>query len=342
MLVYYGLILIIGLLYLLIERLNINDKRKKFMFISFVMTVILQGLRSSEVGIDLKQYIYAFNVSKNVSWTTPILNFEIGFRILLHLLSVLCGSEQIFIFVTSTICQAPIFYFIYKKSTSPFESLLIYLTFGMFTFSFSGMRQTLAMGLFLIAVILADEQKWREFLLLVALASTIHTSALFGLIAYPLSKIRIKRSGELLLLGLFGIEMLFGQQITELAVTLYGRTFQTSQTGAYGLFIFYVIVWILCVLFLEKEQPWILFGNFCMMSALCQGLGAFHPSIARIGYYFSIFMCVLIPHIIDRSTNNYLLKVLLHVGLCVFCIAFFQKNTGNGYLNVCPYIPFWR
>lgn len=306
------------------------------------MTVILQGLRSSEVGIDLKQYIYAFDISKNASWTTPILAFEIGFRILLHLLSMLCSSERMFIFVTAVICQAPIFYFIYKKSTSPFESILIYYTFGMFTFSFSGIRQTLAMGLFLIAVIFANEQKWRKFLLLVVLASTIHNSALIGLIAYPLSKIRIKRNGELLLLGLFEAEMLFGQQIAGVAAKLYGRTFQSSQTGAYSLFIFYVIVWILCVLFLEKEQPWMLFGNFCMMAALCQGLGAFHPSIARTGYYFSIFMCILIPHIIDRATNSYRLKVLLHIGLCVFCIAFFQKNTGNGYLEVCPYIPFWR
>lgn len=341
MIAYYGLILTVGLLYLLIGRLNINDKRKMFMLISFIMTVILQGLRSSEVGIDLKQYIYAFNVSKNVSWTTPILAFEIGFRILLHLLSMLCSSEQMFIFVTSALCQAPIFYFIYKKSTSLFESLLIYYTFGIFTFSFSGIRQILAMGLFLIAVILADEQKWRDFFLLVVLASTIHTSALIGLFAYPLSKIRIKRNGKLLLLSLFGAEMLFGQQIAGAAAKLYGRTFQSSQTGAYSLFIFYIIIWILCTLFLEEEQPWTLFSNFCMMAALCQGLGAFHPSIARIGYYFSIFMCVLIPHIIDRATNSYRLKALLHVALFVFCMFFFQKNTGNGYLDVCPYIPFW-
>jgi len=338
---YYGLILIIGLLYLLIGRLNINDKRKKFIIISFIITAILQGLRSSEVGSDLKVYVYAFNISKNASWTTPLIGFEIGFRILLHLLSLLCSSEQMFIFCISAFCQAPIFYFIYRKSTSPFYSLLIYLTFGIFTFSFSGIRQTLAIGLFLIAVILADEQKWCEFFLLVVLASTIHKSALIGLVAYPLSKIRIKRNGKLLLLGLFGAEMLFGGQIVEFAAKLYGYNFQPSQTGAYSLFIFYVIIWILCALFLEEEQPWILFGNLCMMAALCQGLGLFHLSITRIGYYFSICMCVLIPHIIDRATNSYRLKALLHIGLFVFCMFFFQKNTGNGYLDVCPYIPFW-
>ena len=136
--------------------------------------------------------------------------------------------------------------------------------------------------------------------------------------------------------------MLFGQQIAEVAAKLYGQTLQLAQTGAYSLFIFYVVVWILCVLFLEEEQPWILFGNLCMMAALGQGLGVFHQSITRLGYYFSIFMCVLIPHIVEKSTKSYRLKVVLHIGLFVFFMFFFQKNTGNGYLKVCPYIPFWN
>lgn len=339
---YYGLIALVGGLELAFRKIDVKDKRKCKLVIMYAATVLLQGLRAPTVGNDLKNYIYALSLSREGAWTTPLMGFEIGFRMLLHLLSVLGISEQVFIFLTAFICQAPIFYFIYKESTCFWESLLIYYTFGMFTFSFSGIRQFLAMGIFLIAIVWLNEGKKRRFVLATILASTIHTSAIVGLIALPLSKTRIRQKGKLLLLGVFVIEMLFGRQLVSLAARLYGRSYSAVPTGAYSLFIMYVAIWTASVIFIDSEHPWSMYSNLILLGAMIQGLGAYHASIGRVGYYFSVTLCVLIPHIIEKCSHNWSLKALMHVMLIVFCLLFFYKNTGGGYLSVCPYVPFWK
>lgn len=67
MAVYFWLILIIGL-YGFIFQANKNQRRKKnFVIVSFALIILLAGLRSSNIGIDLQAH-YARNFIKIASY----------------------------------------------------------------------------------------------------------------------------------------------------------------------------------------------------------------------------------------------------------------------------------
>lgn len=338
MAIYYGLIIFVLCINWVINHLKVENKKRKIIILSFLATVLIQGLRAPIVGIDLKQYIMAYKWSNNISWTTPVLGFEIGFRIFIHLLATFNLSERLFIFVISFLCQIPIFYFVYKKSDTPIESLLIYYTFGLFTFTFSGIRQTMAIGIVLMSILTLEKDKNKTSLVLIVIASMIHKSAIICIIMLFMKKNRIKRRGRFLMLGIFALEMIFGKQIVLLASKIYGGSYEIAPTGAYSLFMLYIIVWLCAAIFLEDESHWPMYTNFMLIAAFIQGLGAFQPSIGRIGYYFSFFECLLIPQIIRQATNSTKTKILLRFALIVFCFLFFYINTGNGYLDVSPYI----
>lgn len=78
MVVYFWLILIIGL-YGFILQANKNQRRKKcFVIVSFALIILLAGLRSSNIGIDLKAHyarnfikIASYDWSQLASFTTP-------------------------------------------------------------------------------------------------------------------------------------------------------------------------------------------------------------------------------------------------------------------------------
>ena len=59
---------------------------------------------------------------------------------------------------------------------------------------------------------------------------------------------------------------------------------------------------------------------------------------ALIWFISSLF----IPELIVKTTRSRELKLMLYVGCVAFCLLYFYKNTGWGYLGVSPYVPFWK
>ena len=111
MIPYYGLILWTGTLYGGIKHVRLKDKKKTFVCLAFLSTVLLQSLRAEYVGGDMVQYLRGYELSAQRGWLDPVFNFELIFRILIHTLAVFHVPRQGFIAIMSVLCQAPIFYF---------------------------------------------------------------------------------------------------------------------------------------------------------------------------------------------------------------------------------------
>lgn len=95
-------------------------------------------------------------------------------------------------------------------------------------------------------------------------------------------------------------------------------------------------------LLIRCDAPWNLYINCMYLAAAIQCLGLYHMNIGRVGYYFAFFECLLIPEMIEKTTRSRELKLMLYVGCVAFCLLYFYKNTGWGYLGVSPYVPFWK
>lgn len=106
MIPYYGLILWTGILYGGIKHVRLKDKKKTFVCLAFLSTVLLQSLRAEYVGGDMVQYLRGYTASARGGWLDPVFNFELIFRILIHTLAVFHVPRQGFIAIMSVLCQA--------------------------------------------------------------------------------------------------------------------------------------------------------------------------------------------------------------------------------------------
>lgn len=289
------------------------------------------------------QYLKGYTISAKRGWIEPVFNFELGFRLLIHLLGVMHVSRQGFIAIMSVLCQVPVFYFIYKRAKRPELSILIYFTFGLFTFSFSGIRQMIAMGISLFAVLALEENKKGRFIAWIFLAILFHKSSVLYILIYPLSRIRIRKIGSyLIMFAAFAIEVLVAPGVVFLATKLTGRDFVFQWTGAYKCFLLYVMIWFFSAILIPQNGVWSSYTNYMYVAAAIQCLGMYHMSIGRLGYFFAFFECLLIPEIIEKATHINSLKKILYAGCVLFCLLYYNINTGYGYLGVSPYVTYWQ
>lgn len=343
MLPYYGLILFVGVMYLLTRLLPEDKTSKVLVFSVFVATTLLQCLRAETVGCDIVTYLRGYEISFQQGWFDQISNWEKGFLFFLHLLSVLNVSNRGFIVITSIMCQAPVFYFIYKRAKRPELSILIYFAFGLFLFSFSGIRQMIAIGISLLAVLAFEEGRTTKSFILFIIAVLFHRTSIINFLIIPLSRVKVEGHGShlLMLLALF-LEIRLAPILVSIAEILKGNSINIQWTGAIGAILLYALIWLLSVTFIPQEGKWISYSNYMYLGVAIQCLGLYHMHIARLGYFFTFFECLLIPEMIDDSTSSELIKTLIYLGCIMFCLFYFHYGTAGGYLNVSPYIPFWK
>lgn len=343
---YYGLIVCIGLLRLLTASVIRNAKRRDDVFVASacILTVLLQAFRKDTVGIDLGMYIPGYEYIGVLPWFSPMYNFEIGYRVFCKVLYTLGVSKQLFLGVVAVICQGSIFLFIRKYSKFPAISIVVYLTFGLFTFSFSGLRQMLAFAIALLAYDFVEKRNLIVFCGIIGIASLFHASVIVFLIIYPLYCWKFPSNTSFLMISVFLAEIFLGDKIVALLVSVYkGTDYKFESTGAYEAFIMYALVWFAAEWFMRYTPRYNAYRNYLLVGAFIQGLGMYHSSVARIGYYFMFFICLVLPQTISSiCKDDWKLRLCTSFVLIVCCFIFFNMNTGNGYLDVCPYVPFWQ
>ena len=166
--------------------------RKQYIVIMAVLHSLLSGLRHQYLTGDMQSYCYKYWRTLNEGWFSDEIfqggrNF--GFNWLLKFFSTLSDGEfQVFLIVSAIFIEAVVAYLIYKYSPLPWLSFLVWNCMGFYVFGFSAIKQSIAMGLIMIAFVGIMEERPKLFALFTLLASFVHAPALIFLPAYFLSK----------------------------------------------------------------------------------------------------------------------------------------------------------
>ncbi len=146
------------------------------------------GLRYEHLTGDLIKYHSLFNDSAWYGWFSSELFQEgknFGFTYLNKLVNLLSGGEyQVMLFLVALMIHVILGYVIYRYSTAPWMSYLIWNCMAFYIFGFSAVKQSLAMAFVLLAFTGITEKNLRKFLLWMAVAGSIHMPALAFLPAY--------------------------------------------------------------------------------------------------------------------------------------------------------------
>jgi hypothetical protein len=141
---------------------DLQEKRRSNISVYIYITIILclfVGLRGINVGSDTATYYYHFQNLKNESFISMIEKYktDVGFYLITMVLAKILKNYNVYLILTSLIYLIPVAVLIYKKSTNPLYSYFLFFCFGLFTFSMSTLRQTIAIGLCIIAYLLKDK-----------------------------------------------------------------------------------------------------------------------------------------------------------------------------------------
>jgi len=146
----------------------------------FFVFWLIAGLRY-ETGVDWPGYTIFFNNIPDINKLGKIEGydeFEIGYTLLNSFFRTFTTNVQwLFLFI-AFVTNLMLFKTIKKYSNHVFLSLLIYYSTIYFILDMSGIRQCIALNLFLISIKYIVDKKFYKYLLLIVLASLFHTTAL--------------------------------------------------------------------------------------------------------------------------------------------------------------------
>ncbi|MBQ2932175.1 MAG: EpsG family protein [Clostridia bacterium] len=366
MTVYYWFYSIVTSLAVLIyvRKKDVDKQRKKVCIVSFFMLFLLFALRHPYMGVDLGWgysvgYLKSFEKIGQISFLEIFrmknyLNYEKGYIIFNKIISLISKNQQFFIGSCAFVSLLPIAIYTYKRSMMPLLSLFVFMGLPVFLIFFSGLRQSIAIGITVASMFFVEKKKPIPFILTVILAATFHKSALIFLIAYPLYHTRFSNICKILLLSFVPVVFVFRDLLFNLLSKLFRENAQIGSTGAFLLFLVFVLIYVFLIIFndycdknnIDNERQNGL-TNLCYLACIVQIFGGIYDIAMRVGYYFMIYMIIAIPNTIENfrhirvKYNSYytivrIVIMVLFVGYGLYAIY------DDSWARTNPYIFFWQ
>lgn len=362
----YVVLLLAILLTLLVEHSNWTmlkpQKRSNSLLnIIFILIFLIFALRASSVGRDLPGYERMYEYTKFVPWNDfNYVYFENGYILLMKVCIAVGMSFQWFLAAVAAITLIPIYLLIRRYSTDKCLSCLVYVTYIIFEFDLTGLRQAIAMSIVLLAIMCLLEKKKRyifRFLLLVWIASQFHKSALICVIILPLCRIKDLNIFTAVIAAGTMLSLVLRNYLFQYIKVLFGKDTFSLNAGLYiGSNVFFMVV--LAAFFLlalrimrinfqagteeQKQrltQNELLYQLFLIgiMAAVFFGL----ETSARSFMYFAQVIFILLPNSTLSLTRKS--AALFKLVFSIFFIWFFYTNSlSNGGFDIVPYVFFWN
>lgn len=339
----------IGMLSL--STINMKDKVKKnkaITIVSAIAIVLIQGLRHYTVGVDIATYLYGLRLSERMNFWAgeKLYNWELGYSIYSKIFAKLNVTDTQYLFIVAITIILPIAYVLIKNSRMPALSILMYICLGFFLFTFSGVRQSIALAITFYSFRFIKDRKLLMFLLCLGLATLFHKSAMVFGVAYFLYPLKFKMKHLLFTFYFLIFVLIFKEQIFNCLYWLYKgdkAIIVIENTGAYNMFLFMILIYISTFFLWHIDSDNLTlnaYRNYLFIAIVIQSFASMSNTIMRIGYYYFIFVILLIPEIIMKY-KDYRVRFLMTSIVVLLSLLFFQFQVGSGYLNVSPYKFFW-
>lgn len=358
MIPYYLLLIIpLAISFLSYKRDNKIVNKNFPLVVFFLMLCVLLSLRSVKTGVDLRNYSFMFQNADGytIGSLFDLSINEAGFGLLQQSFRTISnGDFQLWLTFCALVSLLPIVFLYSKKATHPILTMALFVVVAPFSMFFSGLRQSLAIGIGVISFYFVDRKKFIYFLICVFIAFLIHRSAFVLLLLYPVYHLKIgKKLG--IVFGFLAVTcFVFNRQIFSVLISFISRFYPklegatVSSTGAFAMVILFAIFGVFSFLIpneekMDKETRG--FRNILLLVILIQCFAPIHTLAMRMNYYFLVFVPLLIPRIIDCSLsgNKRIANISKYVMTSFFIVYFFYNAyTGADILQIFPYVPFWE
>jgi len=311
---------------------------------AIVLPAIVAGARY-HVGTDWDNYNYNFTLIRSLTFDgilqhKLLSNSEIGFKIVVKILSFIGNNELIFfffalmtiVFVADTLLKE---YVEYDITISYFMFLFVY-----FSNSFNIMRQTLAVAIVFWGMRKIYNGKFIEYFIIIICATMIHFTAIVAIPIYFLWNKRksrtIKNKFFIPFFCVVGVMVLFWRQILGVVQKLgspfiakyliYLENNNARNRDFYVKVLFFLSIFLLYNVTKIKDEKMKLFLQMGSINLLIATTGFYITFFKRLGLYYEMPAIILVGAInkLFESKSRVLINVFLEFLIILYFILVFH------------------
>lgn len=348
--VVYILGTLITLILVFVASKSKNTKNEKLLaFISAVPLTIISGFRYN-VGADYYGYTNFFNIYKNNPNSAYISNFEIGFKLMTKIIQLFTIKPMWMFMSISIIISYFIFKAIYEESPTPVLSIFLYISMQFYFYSMNGMRQFIAMSIFLYSIRFIRSRKFFPFLILNLIGMSFHSSALVYLPLYFIYNFKLtpKLSIVLLALGTIFVNSIYKFLLMIVLNTKYSFYIDSQyDTGAHGVITMMIQIFVLIFALVfyrnikeNETEQFKKYNFYCILQLIATYFACIDgmlPLLNRIKISFALPSIILIPmslSIIKNVKVRFFFKFFIIVSFTIYILYTIGIQNAN---TVLPY-----
>lgn len=333
-----------------VKGVDIEKHKKRIITFFFVILLALLMLRAPTVGRDLENYRYIFESNVRTDWQEiGDLFSEPAWSVFNKLIGSLTSKYQWFLIASALVTVIPVWYTYRKEIEYPVLTISIFVTMSTFVLLFSGLRQSVAISLGIIAFEFTKKHKFIPYLLIVFLAFLFHRSAFMLLFMYPIYHARITRKWLWFVVPIMSLIFIFNKLVFKFLIVFIAEFYDgdTLETGAYTMLILFVIFSVFSFVIPDEKNldaDTIGMRNFLLLATLIQLFAPLNSLAMRMGYYYIIFIPILIPKIIKASSIKWkqVAELSKYIMVVFFIAYFFITAPKANLLDTFPYHFFWE
>ena len=324
-----------------------GKKKKNYIILMAALHAFVSGFRYKLLTGDLQKYAYTFLTVKDKDWfSEDVFSEGRNFLFMWFLKAVnqiTDGNFQIVLIIIAVFIELAVAIVVFKHSPSPWISYLIWNCFGFYSFGFTALKQSFAMGFILLAFSAIMEKKPVKFIIFVVIAGFIHFPAIIFLPAYIIASRKITYKNAIIYIVIAILIFALRNDIVELSSDFYYEDKNFVSSGRIsGRFLMLCLI-IIAGVFI-KGVDGIKFSTVLSIVAIgtiIQLFSSFDNVFTRLADYYLQMLIVFIPMIFtdfedekyDDSSVSYKLflskkqKKLLTICLVLLSVAFYYYTV---------------
>lgn len=295
----------------LVFAFNLNIEKSKLLCVQTV-TVILtcfSGFRSWRYG-DLWHYCYVFWETNLPEWH---LNTEnnvdtIGLQLLYRAFGQMGFGFEALLFFVAAFCAITLGIIVYRYSSSPFFSYLMYIALGNYLFTFSALKQSIASAFIMLAFVEIIEKKPVRFVVLVLLAFLFHKPAILFLAAYFIANKKIdKLYFAAIAAAAVGVIFFIDEIVTWLSELYYDTMeFEVNEDVGFKQVMMVAIIVFAFILRQPREYDRVYKCTFGIMltAAMLQTFAVYDNVFTRLADYYFQFFVIFVPLMLESGDEQ--------------------------------------
>ena len=319
-------------------------RRRRRIFCTLLIIVLLAGFAGLRTRCnDTGAYRHGYELITESSWEAA--DKSIGsnplFNWINYQLKMGGVSTQNYLMFWAFLTVGCYIIFVRRYSVNYPLTLFLLFTTGCYTFAFAGIKQAAAVGIAVIAVMLALKRKWLLYIVAVLAATLIHPYSLMYLLV-PFMEFRPWTKKTYWMLAIFIAAGFMLQPMIGTVVditTMLGEEYTVSSFTGEGVNIFRVLVCNVPLalsfiyrkrLFSDSSKAENLIMNLTMLNGAIMFVGLFGTAnyFGRLANYFLIFQSLSLPWMLKKigGKEGRILTLLMVLG---FFAYFYYANAIN-------------